>query len=299
MKKNKYYYQNVKNIIIDIDLNKKVHSIIEKDEIPVNIMINDDNKLNINSSSKAGVCHTIKCFINSFPNIVEKEIHNGIDIIKLIEEMNIPNELEGYFNLIKEHIKKNYKENENNFDNINNKIYDFVMEKLEDKLFPNDIDTTNIKIMQNCFINIWIEPYNLINTNKNYVFESCLPDAIYYFKKLEEEASPRKKFLYLNEIYNCIYNLGKFNEEKIDCTDKIIPLLNYVLIKAKPVNIYNNCRYMKLFLGDKKFQIEGNQLTKLMLLCKKMENFSYKDLFNITETDYEENYKLVTKGILY
>ena len=139
----------------------------------------------------------------------------------------------------------------------------------------------------------------MINTNKNYVFESYLPDAIYYFKKLEEEVSPRKKFICLNEIFNCIYNLGKFNEEKIDCTDKILPLLNYVLIKAKPVKLYDNCRYMNLFLGDKKIRKEGNQLDTLKLLCEKMENFSYKDLFNITETDYEENKSLVLKGILY
>ena len=42
IEKNKYYYQNVKNIIIDIDLNKEVYKIVEKEPIPVYIYFQDN-----------------------------------------------------------------------------------------------------------------------------------------------------------------------------------------------------------------------------------------------------------------
>ena len=134
----------------------------------------------------------------------------------------------------------------------------------------------------------WVQPTDIIKFRKNYILDYYLPDAIDYFKKINEEKSPRKKNLCIKEIFNCIYNLGKFNEDKVDGTDEELSLLNYTFIKANPQNIFNNCRYMNLFIGDQKNQIEGNQLSKMILLCESIEQFSYKDLINITEKEYRE-----------
>ena len=242
---------------------------------------------------------TIKSFIKYFPDINKLEIKKNRDFIKLIEEMGIPSELDNYFNLIKNQIKEKNLFNEHNFENIFNKIYDYIMEKLNDKIFPKEIVKKDKDIYKNCCINSWIEFSNLEKNNKNYILDSFLPDAIYYFQKLDNEKSPRKKFESLKEIFNCIYNLGEFNENKIDGADDEINLLNFAFIKSKPKNIYTNCRYMNLFLGKKKNQIEGNLLTKLLLLCKTMENFSFKDLYDINETEYIENYDLAEKELLY
>ena len=104
IKKNKYYYQKVKNIIIDIGLNKQVNEIIETEQIPVNIIF-EDNKLYIRpivqtdnnylsifsyftkkeEEGKEG--NSIKTFIKNFPNIVELQKKPGVDIINSIKEM--------------------------------------------------------------------------------------------------------------------------------------------------------------------------------------------------------------------
>ena len=307
IKKNKYHYKIVKNTIIDIDLNIQTNKIIENEQIIVNLIFKD-KKLKIEAGSQELIFYplsffykkeegkTIKSFVNNFPNINEYQLKPDEDIITLIKEMDIPQELEGYFKLIKDLLKE---KNINNYSDIYNKIYDYIMECLNDKLFPKEPSKKDIKIKKNCMDIIWVEPSNLIKTNENFVTDIFLPDAIYYFQKLNEEKSPRKKFIYLKEIFNCINNLGLFNGKKFEGVDDEMPILNYLFIKAKPDNIYNNCRYMELFLGEKEKEIEGQKLTELKGICETLEDFSYKKLYNITESDYEYNCDLVKQGILY
>jgi hypothetical protein len=134
---------------------------------------------------------------------------------------------------------------------------------------------------------------------KNYVFDTYLPDAITNFHKMINEKSPRKKIIYMKKIYDCIYSLGIFNGDKIEGAEEEMPLLHYTFIKAKPKKIYSNCKYLELFLGNKKDKIEGNYLTKIKSICELMSKFSFEHVFNITETDYDYNCDLVKEGILY
>ena len=129
--------------------------------------------------------------------------------------------------------------------------------------------------------------------------DHMLPDAIYYFKKINEEKSPRKKIICLKEIFNCIFNIGKFNGKKFEGVDDEMPFLNYIFIKAQPENIFDNCRYMELFLGDKKDKVEGQKVTELKGLCELFTKYTYDNLYNITISEYEENVELVKQGILY
>ena len=209
--------------------------------------------------------------------------------------MDIAQELEGYFKLIKDLLKE---KNIDNFNDIYNKIYDYIMDHLNEKLFPKEPSGIDIRIKKNCINYIWIELSNLIKTKENYITDIFLPDAIYYFQKLNEEKSPRKKFIYLKEIFNCIDNFGIINGIKFEGVDEEMPILNYLFIKAKPDNIYNNCRYMELFLGEKEKQFEGQKLTELKIICETLESFSYKKLYNISESDYEYNCGLVKQGKL-
>ena len=297
IEKNKYYYQNVKNIIIDIDLNKEVYKIVEKEPIPVYICY-QDNELDIRPIGKTKekklfsfkkekniTCQTIKDFIKNFPDLTIYENMQDLNMIDVLKDMKIPSKLQVYFNLIKETLKEKKLIN-NNFTAAFNKIYDYIMEQLNDKLFPKEISVQDIKISQNCYRLAWIQPTDIINFRKPYILDYYLPDAINYFKKINEEKSPRKKFLCIKEIYNCIYNLGVFNEDKVEGADDELPLLNYTFIKANPENIYSNCLYMNLFIGDQKNKIEGNQLTKMLLLCESVEKITYQSLINITEEEF-------------
>lgn len=182
-------------------------------------------------------------------------------------------------------------------DIICDKIYDYILENLNCKLYPDQPLKMDSYIFINCKQIVWIDPSNLIKTKKNYVFDSYLPDAIGYFRNIDIEKSPRKKLLNIKKIFESIYNLGKFNEDKVEGADDELPLLNYTFIKANPKNIYTNCKYIELFLGDKEDKEEGNFLTKIISICEKLSNFKFDDLFNINETDYEINCDLVKKGI--
>ena len=144
----------------------------------------------------------------------------------------------------------------------------------------------------------WISKYNR-KTNKLYNFDNYLPDTINYFQQFTIEKSPRKKLLCVEQIFNCIYNLAKFNGDKVDGTDDEMPLLSYVFIKSKPQRIYSNCKYIELFIGKKKEEKEGNQLTKLLGICEQMKNMTYEKLFNLTPSDYTLNCDLALKKILY
>ena len=310
IQQNLLYYKKVKNIIIDISLNKKANEIIEKEEIPVTITLKN-KKLEIkpvlnNEISGLFLSYifqkkeeeepkTINFFINDFPNINENLSPNE-DVIKLIEEMEIPKQLDVYFNLVKECITQ---KNIENSDEIYNKIYDYIMERLNDKLFPKEINPIDAKIKENCTKVVWIELSNIMKTKQNIVMDHMLPDAISYFKKINEEKSPRKKIIYLKEIFNCIFNIGKFNGKKFEGVDDEMPLLNYIFIKAQPENIFDNCRYMELFLGEKKDKVEGQKVTELKGLCELLTKYSYDNLYNITISEYEENVELVKQGILY
>ena len=306
MDKEKLYYEKVKNIINDIDLNKKARKFIEKQEMPVSLNIKDENlsllkqkKIPVNKSIKNIQINNIRKFINDFPNIADNDEFQGLETIDLISKMKVPEILTEYFDIIKDLVKEYMKKEniiETNFNDIYNKVYDYIMENLYEKLFPKMPDRKDIDIYNICHKNVWIEPSNLINSKNNYVFDSFLPDAIQYFNDIHKEKSPRKKMVYIKEIINCLGKLGKFNEDKVEGTDDMIPLLYYTFIKAKPEFIYSNCKYIEIFLGIKKTGEEGSLLAKLYIICEKVLKMSFEDLFNITKKEYEENCNLIIKG---
>ena len=310
----KYYYQNIKKIIYDINLNEKVKTIINNECFSVNniedknmyeffikILENENfSKLFINfrnNNYESKISNTIKSFINNFPKLTIFQMGPNNDFFDLMIEKKVDNIIENYSIIIYKTLKKNNIANENNINSIYNKIYDYIMEKLYDKIFP-DVLTNDIEILQNCIKHRWIDFQNLNKDNKNYIFDNYLPDSINYLKQFEKEKSPRKKLLHLNELFNCIYNLGKFNNDKVDGADDELFLLNYTFIKAIPERIYSNCKYTELFLGEKISGIEGSQLTKLLSICEKTQHLKFEDLDKITEKDYYLNCDLQLKHLL-
>ena len=310
--------EKIKYILNDIELNKIVEEIISDETIYLDLNANDkitqffQNLMKKNkeftdlfkkNESKKIDKHTkenklynnINYFINKIPDM-EKYLKTDLDIFKIMEMEQIPDIIENYFIMIKNTIKNKNFGNEIILDDIYNKIYDYIMEQLYDKLFPEDPLIEDIHIFQNCFKHKWVELQNLIKKNKNYIFDDYLPDSINYFQKFEKEKSPRKKLLCLQEIYNCIYNLAKFNGDELEGADDEIPLLTYSLIQSKSQRIYSNCRYAELFLGSKSTGKEASQLTKILGICEKMKNISYNDFYNINQADYNSKCLKISYG---
>ena len=309
LEKEQLYYEKIIKIIIDIDLNEKAQDIIKNKQFTLDFSSKDDELAKFfknliqketdfsnlfektkNKKEKNIYSNNIKIFINNFPNLSNYQFGPESDVFEIIEKKNIRIIIDKYMSLIKR---------ENNQKEIRQKIYDYIMENLNDKLFPKEQSIDDMKIFQNCFKHIWIQLSNLVNVNKNYVFDNYLPDSIYFFNQLEKEKSPRKKIICIKEIFNCIYNLGKFNGSEVNGADEELPLLNYSFIKAKPEKIHSNLRYIEVFLRDKNGLI-ANQIIKLLGICDRMKTLDYKDLYNISNiSDYFLNCEIAAKGIIY
>ena len=307
----KIYYENLKKEIIEIELNEKVQAIIENTIIPVTITMNSiEKEIKIEKgksikeipffdifkgdSEERKTCSTIESFGNKFPNIEMARKNNfpETQLFEYEEELNLTEELNNYFNIIKEHLVKrmNYNESQSEFETILNKIYDYIMEKIYEKIYPSEPFIEDNLIFAQCILVSWVEPQHLIKGRNNYIFDSFLPDVINYFEKIEKEKSPRKKLENMVNIFVSIENVVKFNGDNKDIgVDDQLPILNYAFIKAHPFPMYTNCKYMELFLGSKKYRLEGNYLTQLFTICKFIENLSAKDLFDVSEEKFKNN----------
>ena len=172
------------------------------------------------------------------------------------------------------------------FNDISVKIYDYVMEKLYDKLFPKQPDPLDNQIYNQCQLLSWTEPKHYIKSKTNYVFDSFLPDVIHYFKEIDIQKSPRQKLIYMNKIFESISNVVKFSGGGQTGVDDIMPILNYAFIKAKPPHMISNCKYMELFMGEKKNREEGNQLAQLTAICEFAEHITPDKLYGMSEEKF-------------
>ena len=311
-KRIKVNYETTYKHILNIDLNVKVQKIIEKDFIPVEIHykytkkekefyieekpnIKEKNSLDIleEGREKKNICRTIKLFTKKFPDLVKTQISYDKTLTEMDEEMKLNENLQKYFNIIKKKIEKEQKNaDENELLEINNKIYDYVMEKIYEKIFPVEPDPEDNLIFRKCFLLSWVEPKHFIGNKKNYVFDSFLPDVIEFFGKLDKEKSPRIKFIYMKKIFVAINDVLRFNGKEGEAgVDDQMPILNYSFIKAKPQHISSNYKFMNIFIGKNRNRSEGSQLTQISGICEHVLNLTYDQLNGVTKEEFDEKCK--------
>jgi hypothetical protein len=315
-KRVKINYERTSKFILNTDLNEKVQNIIEKEMIPVEINFKYnkkdkeftieerasmkemqlnllDNVLEDPKKKKRNICKTIKIFTKKFPDLVKNQQLYDRTLNDMEEEMKITEKLTSYFDIIKKHIEKTQKvSDENEMNEINNKIYDYVMEKIYEKIYPIEPDPQDYQIFRRCVLLSWAEPKHFIVKKTNYVFDSFLPDVIEFFSKMDKEKSPRIKFIYMKKIFGAINDVLRFNGgDGTSGVDDQMPILNYAFIKARPQHISSNCKYMNLFIGKNRNRSEGSQLTQLSGICEHVVNLTAKQLNGVTDKEFEERCK--------
>ena len=313
-KRVKINYENAYKHILNIDLNEKAQKIIENEFIPVeihykynkkekeflieekpNIKEKEKNSLDIleEGREKKNICRTIKLFTKKFPDLVKSQISYDKNLTQMDEEMKINENLEKYFNIINKKIETDHKNlDQNELLEISNKIYDYVMEKIYEKIFPIEPDPEDNLIFRKCFLLSWVEPKHFIGKKKNYVFDSFLPDVIDFFGKLDTEKSPRIKFIYMRKIFVAINDVLRFNGKEGEAgVDDQMPILNYSFIKAKPQHISSNYKFMNIFIGKNKNRSEGSQLTQISGICEHVMNLTYDKLNGVTKEEFDEKCK--------
>jgi hypothetical protein len=214
----------------------------------------------------------------------------------LINNLEIPKKIVGYINYIINSINKDKSISKEEFSSISDKLFDYILIKLYDKLYPAYPEDTDIEILKNCYKLSWCKPKHFIesaNTKKNNNYDLFLDEINQYFNQLEIEKSPRRKMLQINKISETITKIIEFNEEDNSKTgaDDIMPIFLYLFVRAQPKKIYSDIEYIKLFTQ------EGNahnqvKLTYFIFVCEILQNITHDKLINVSEEEFNEKCNL-------
>ena len=313
--RSKIYYQKSLDLLEDIKSNEEIRNIINTLYIPVDIKFeydndngifsiedskfkekdqtNEEKKFKYEKSNKVKLCLTIESFPKKFPNLVKYQEMQDADIFDIQEKLKFPEAIGKYIELIKENLKKM---SINNLDTIMEKIYDYLMGKLYDKIYPIEPSEEDNKIFQKSVLLSWTKPTHFLKAKKEFVFGSFENDALEYFKLLDIEKSPRKKLINMDGVFSSIGFLLRFNGKGPDTgVDDQIPILNYAFIKAQALRMSSNVRFMELYIGDKKSKKEGSQLTQFKGICEMIPKITYRELNDVDQKEFVKNCNDATK----
>lgn len=288
--------QNTLDTIRRIDLNEKIESIINyekfesennsKNELIIDYVIIEDQK-HIRNIEIKNSCY-IPAFIQDFPDFSIYQRYQDVDILKFEEDNSIPSQLLNYFNIINKHLEEDNNYSKEILKEIKDKIYDYIMVKLYDKLFPPEPSEEDNKIYQNTILHSWAESKHFIKERPGSIYKSFLPDVIKYIKLIIKEKSPRKKIENLSNVLTSIKSVIDFNGGKgLLGVDDFIPILTFSLMKAQPYRLNSTIKYMILYNPFKNNGPESQNLTQLKLASEFLTNLSYENL-NITKEEYDD-----------
>ena len=315
-KRLKTNYENKKANLRKIKINEKINNIIERESIPIELYFDYNKgilkieKANMNykdldlmddfviedTKKKCLICKTIKIFTNEFPNLSIYQEKQNVDLFELEKKLSLPEKLNEYLDIIKEHLIKIQIFNEKNLNLVKGKIFDYIIEKIYGKIFPKEYEIDD-KIFRQSVVLTWIEPKHFLQDKNYYMIEGFQPDINNYLKKIEKIKSPKKKLNYLSKIFESINNLIKSNgDDALFGVDDQMPILNYALIKARPLRIYSNCKFMELSIGDKKNKREESELIQLLGICEFICKISYEKFNNMTKEEYDLKCKEAAKN---
>ena len=294
------YYENIKVLMNDININLEIKKIAEQEAIPIDITFNfnceeKENKFEIQKSStkekqfenkiifedpKKGITSlkTIEAFTRHFPNLAKYQLLQGENPIDIIKQLKIKEKINTYFDIIKENLTKIKKKMDaKKYEDLyKNNIRDYIMNKIYEKIYPPEPHENDAEIYQKTMKLSWVEP-NLI-VDKDYIYDNILPDILNEFDKLSEAKSPYKKLNCVKKVIQYVTNLIQFNEriDKVVGADDLHPVLNYILIKAHPFRIYTDVDFIKTFLdegGDMDCNLANFEAMYNLILNSKAENF--------------------------
>ena len=304
-------YKNPINILKNFYLNRKVESIIKSEIIKVGLYFHYDKNNSIFNIVKdnsildfsiiedensfidvnKNISNHIVEFINNFPDFTLYERFQDVDILKLEENLNVPTQIFNYLKIINNHLKKIYKFQKEELSEIIDRIYDYIMMKLYDKLYPQEQNSIDKKNYQNTIIYAWTEPQHFIKGKSDSTYDSFLPDIIKYLKSFINEKSPAKKIKFVSKALKSIENVIQFNGiSGLLGVDDFISILSYSIIKGQLYRLPSNINYTLLY-DPKNIKGSENMLNQLLLACNYITNLSYSSLYNISKEEFDEKMK--------
>jgi hypothetical protein len=309
--KRQQYYTNYLKVLEDINYNGVVKDFVEKFFCPIEVRFcydDDDEKIfelkksNINkkvfkdldiiqnAKNEKIIFKTVSSFVRYFPDLNKYQDKKDINPLQIIEELSINKKIFDYFELIKNNFIHERICDEEEYDKIyDEKIKNYIMNKIYKKIYPCELEYEDSKLFEKTMHLSWVEPNMIIPGDTSLdALDNILPDILEEFKKLNKANSPYTKLKCIKKIFEYIGVIVKFNDggegdnREVGAED-ITPYLNYVLIRACPVRIFSDIKFIKYFLKD------GGKLEydflNVEMMCKNILNSTYKN-FHISESEY-------------
>ena len=206
--------------------------------------------------------------------------------------MEIPNKIVKYINYIINIISKDKTYTKQEFLKIKVKLFDYILIKLYDKLYPAYPEDADLEILKNCYKLSWIESKHFIKDKEKNNYDIFIDDIKQLFTELENNKSPRKKLIAIGEIYKTVDKIIKFNGGKKDSggAEEILNILLYLIVRSRPKKIYSDIKYVKLFLSENN-GVKDFQLTHLISICNILKDITYEKLNGVTEQEFKEKCK--------
>ena len=313
LEKEKDNFEKFLEVLKDLELNEKVKQIVKNDFIPIKISLSYDKnnysfnikksnlkkdelikkgskEINKNIKKYKKHCHSIQSFIDNFPNFLILQEKNT-DFFSTQKNFNVPEILRQYFfSIIREHLINSKKiDNSKDLVLIENKIYDYVMSKINTRIFPQNDDEDD-KLYKKSFMLSWVKPEHFLEGKRDYFFDIFLQDVANFFRALENERSPRKKIENIDNIFNFILQIVEINggNQNLGVDDQF-PILCYSFIKAKMSKLFSNLKFIKLYRNSLIEKGNEHQLAQLIAVCTFVININYKNLNGITKDEFNKN----------
>ena len=275
----KYLYKNTKvygNIIIEKNNNNLITKI----------------KFEKSSSPNESKFEYINSFLHEIPNFTEFESKIKENFLKNQEKIGLIDAINDYFKELKVSLK-----NEKilvglgieEFSQVLYGLENYILAKLYNKIFPTIKSKQDNFIFKKCTRLSFIKPTNIIKDKKfKNISEKLLKISIQYIKEIDYKKTPMDKINTFGKAMNFVSNSMQFNSGKKEFgVDDLLPLLIYIVIKAKPENLYSNYNYCLLYLNrDLNKSKYGSILTQIGLILNLIKNMKYNDLNNVTKEQF-------------
>ena len=281
------------DIRFDYDSNENGYFLIDETKLKEKDLFNIEKRTKYEKTNKLKLCLNIESFPKKFPNLVKYQEMQDADIFEIQEKLKFPEQIQKYIDLIRKSLKSH---NVPNIEQMMDKIYDYIMGKIYDKIYPIEPSEEDNKIFQKSVLLSWTKPKHFLKAKKEFVFGSFEKDSLELFKLLDVEKSPRKKLMHLDGIFNSITFLLRFNGKGLDVgVDDQMPILNYAFIKAQALRMNSNVRFMELYIGESKSKREGAQLTQFKGICEFIPKIKNTDLDGVSHEEFIKRCNEATK----
>ena len=229
-------------------------------------------------------------FIKSVRNYPESLKESNVDIFSIEKEDEIPKLLNNYFNEINSLLKEEKIVKKYNKDELLSIYYDlenYILLKMHNKLLPDFPSKCDEFIYRKCLRLDFIKPEQM-NADKKMINENLLLTVTELVNKINGKYTPIDKINTFGKAFQILQDSMSFSSGKSDVgTDDVLPLLHYVMIKAKPKMIYTNYLFCKYYLNPYLLKKQtGFLLAQIGLFIKVICNMKHTHLKGVTEEQF-------------